>query len=97
MRQFGPAYQALNDILTKYDPVGIGDFAENEYDLEAQAILDRSAQVHSVKELKRVVEEEFDRWFSPAPTKIRERSAAIASSFWPYLKPTVTPRGRAGR
>lgn len=97
IRQFGPAYQELNDILTKFDAVGIGDFAENEYDLEVHAILARAREIDSEKELRRVVEEEFERWFAPVPTRIGKSSRAIAAAFWPYLKPPGNPRGRAGR
>ena len=91
-KRFGAAYDVLNEILDKYDPVGIADFAPNEYDLEVHTILRRVNEVGSQAALRRVVVEEFDRWFAPVQTKIRDCSGKIAADFWPHIKPFARTR-----
>ena len=96
-KRFGAAYDALNEVLEKYDPVGIAGYGEpNEYDLEVHTILGRVDEFDSEDALRRVIVEEFDRWFAPMETDIRKCAAGIAAAFWPQIRAYARNRGPAG-
>jgi len=63
-----PLYLAVLAILTRHDPIDIGWEAENpywqtEYDLATDTILPRVLPSHSIDDVRRIVHEEFVRWF----------------------------------
>jgi len=65
-RKFGGLFQDASIILFKHDPIGI-NFEDNtdEYDCEVGTILPRMSRCASANEVRRVVFEEFQRWFTP--------------------------------
>lgn len=69
---------ALEELLFRHDPVGI-NFGENtdEYRPEAETITLRRADVASFEDLRRVVHEEFVRWFGSA---IADRPSGMTPS-----------------
>jgi len=56
--------QAVEALLFRHDPGGI-NFGENldEYHAEAQTIMLRLHEAHSVEDVRRITHEEFVRWF----------------------------------
>ncbi len=70
----------VSDILFRHDPIGI-NFEDNtdEYDPEARTIVDRLGTASSEADARRIVHEEFQRWFSESIAGPQER----------YLKPTA--------
>ncbi len=74
----------VEEILFRHDPIGIG-FADNtdEYRPEAETIVPRLREAKSVVDVRRVVHEEFLRWFAGESTAGPEsRYALIADEVW---------------
>lgn len=63
-QQYGQLYLDIEEILFRYDPVGI-NFKENtdEYDPEVDTILPRLKDAKSVDDVHDIVYEEFVKWF----------------------------------
>lgn len=83
-------FAEVHAIITRHDPMGIifADHpraAETEYDPEVGTILPRLSGVGTIGELRRIVNEEFDRWFgadtSRDPRRII-RLRGIADEIW---------------
>ena len=74
-REFGPFYDAVLRILQEHDPVGIA-FAAEEYDPEVSTILPRLGEAHSVDDCRKIVYEEFVRWFSDSDARSWEERLA---------------------
>lgn len=74
---------AVSAVLFRCDPVGI-NFEENgdEYDPEAETILPRLRECHSVADVSRIVREEFVRWFDEDLAGGEERYEEVAREIW---------------
>ena len=75
-------------ILFRHDPIGIG-FADNtdEYRPEAESILPRLREAGSAVDVRRVVHEEYVRWFGGESTAGPEsRYTLIAEEIWHVWK-----------
>jgi hypothetical protein len=64
--QYGALFDEVSQILFELDPVGI-NFETNtdEYEPEVGTILPRLRSCDSVDDARRVIHEEFVRWFDP--------------------------------
>ena len=70
-------------LLFEEDPIGI-NFEENvdEYRPEAESITIRLREATSRGELRRMVHEEFVRWFDPKTAGPEERYERIGNAIW---------------
>lgn len=81
--RFGILFKEASSILFKHDPIGI-NFEENtdEYDPEVGAILPRLSRCHSSADARKVVFEEFCKWFGPETAGDEMKYDAIAADLW---------------
>ena len=90
---YGPLFDEVAEILFRHDPIGI-NFETNtdEYEPEVETILPRLEGANSASELRRIVHEEFVRWFSADGVcdyliGPEEKYEAIAREIWAaYLR-----------
>lgn len=89
-------FQDVTDLLFRHDPAGI-NFETNtdEYEPEARTILPRLRGASSVKDVQRIVHEEFVRWFDPQTAGQRSRYLAIAGELWELW--AASPLSRPGQ
>jgi len=81
--QYRELYDATAALLFRHDPAGI-NFESNtdEYELEAGTILPRLRGCQCEADVRRVVHEEFVRWFGPEHAGPQDRYAQIAAEVW---------------
>jgi len=81
--KYGELFDSTAALLFRHDPIGI-NFENNadEYEPEAGTILPRLRGCQSVDDVRRVVHEEFVRWFDAGNAGPEERYTAIASDIW---------------
>jgi hypothetical protein len=81
--EYGQLFDSIASILFRHDPVGInfGDNAD-EYGPETGTILPRLRTCHSADDVRRVVHEEFVRWFYASTAGSAEHYTKIASEIW---------------
>jgi len=88
-RQYIATYERLSNILFTEDPVGI-NFGHNtdEYEPEVGTILPRLRSCQSVDDVRRVVHDEFVKWFdvSAGPP---EAYQTIAKRVWDEVVPEL--------
>jgi hypothetical protein len=77
--------QHLEALLFRIDPIGI-NFEENtdEYRAEAETITLRRAEARNVDEVRRIVHEEFVRWFDAKTAGPAARYQSIAADLWAF-------------
>lgn len=64
-RKYKDLYDTVSEILYQHDPIGINFvFNIDEYEPEVGTILPRLKEANSPIELRKIVHEEFVRWFS---------------------------------
>jgi hypothetical protein len=82
-RKYKTLFDQASALLFRYDPIGI-NFEDNtdEYDPEVGTILPRLSGCHSTSEVRRVVFEEFCRWFGPETAGDEMSYNAIAEELW---------------
>ncbi len=73
----------LEALLFEADPIGI-NFEENsdEYRPEAETIQLRRAEAHSTADVRRIIHEEFVRWFDDQLAGPPERYEQVARQVW---------------
>jgi hypothetical protein len=73
----------LEALLFDFDPIGI-NLVENtdEYRPEAETITLRLAEAATVDDVRRIVHEEFVRWFDENLAGPEDRYGAIAGDIW---------------
>ena len=73
----------LEAILFKHDVMGIA-FEENtdEYRPEAETIALRRTEARSLDDVRRIVHEEFVRWFDAPPAGPEVKYQALAEDIW---------------
>lgn len=84
--QYGDLFDQLVQIMARHDPVGLmrDGSPEDEYTPEARPILLGLDLVTSEEDLRKVIEEVFDRCVGPH--MIPGTSAAIAKDSWPLVR-----------
>jgi hypothetical protein len=82
-KQSPELFDEVSRILFRADPIGI-NFEDNtdEYDAEAGSIIARLPECDSRDDVRRVVREEFVRWFGIDIAGNEERYSDVASSIW---------------
>lgn len=90
--QYGKLFDATASLLCRHDPVRINlDFNTDEYEPEVGTILPRLHSCKSEEDVRRVVHEEFVRWFDEHTAGPEERYTQIAAEIW-QLWLTSNPR-----
>ncbi len=81
--EYAELFDSTAALLFRHDPAGI-NFGGNtdEYESEAGTILPRLRGCRSVEDVRRVVHEEFVRWFEADIAGPEERYTAIAAGIW---------------
>lgn len=81
-RKYKTLFDDASALLFRLDPIGI-NFEDNtdEYDAEVGTILPRLSRCHSPSDVRRVVFEEFCRWFGPETAGDELSYDAIADEF----------------
>lgn len=70
-------------ILFRHDPIGISsEDNTDEYDPEVGTILPRMSRCASADEVRSVVFEEFQKWFTPEVAGEEMRYDTIAKELW---------------
>ena len=73
----------LEAILFRHDPMGINyEVNTDEYRPEAESITLRRAEAKSVDDVRRIVDEEFARWFNGVTVVRPEAFDPIARETW---------------
>ena len=87
----------LSAILFRRDPVGL-NFEENddEYDPEARTILPRLAACASAADVRRVIHEEFGRWFTEGIADRIAEPQALAEEVWAWWQARERTGNRPG-
>lgn len=77
-------HQKVTSILAAHDPLGLcaRGAPRDEYSLEARTIVPRIDEANSSAELRRVIHQEFVRWFDLSVAGTEERYTAIAEELW---------------
>ena len=82
--EYGKLFDSVAALLFQHDPIGIAFENENtdEYEPETGTILPRLRGCESASDVRRVVHEEFVRWFDAGNAGPEERYSDIASEIW---------------
>jgi hypothetical protein len=84
---YAELYDSVAALLFRYDPIGISfDTNKDEYESEVGTILPRLKSCHSADEVRRVVHEEFVRWFGSGTAGPLEHYTEIADELWRVWK-----------
>lgn len=81
---YGPIYDEVLDILYRYDPMGIAwdnPSRGEEYNPEARTIVPRLSEARSAADVRRIVFEEFRRWFGSSFRRT-ERLDELGAEIW---------------
>jgi PAS domain-containing protein len=76
-------FDSANQLFFEVDPIGI-NFEDNtdEYEAEVATVLPRLESATGEGDVRRIIREELDRWFSPEDG-IDERIDVLAARLWP--------------
>jgi hypothetical protein len=92
-REYGQAFERLNEILFQEDPVRINfEVNTDEYEPEVGTILPRLAGCASANDVRTVVHQEFVRWFDPSTAGPPDNYTVIAERIWRDVLPIVRSR-----
>jgi hypothetical protein len=81
--KYGVFFDEVAAILFRHDPEGINyGFNTDEYEPETGTIIPRLESCANIGEVRRVVHEEFRRWFAPGFTHPEEHFEAAANDIW---------------
>ena len=81
--QYGHLLDSVAALLFRHDPAGINfDDNTDEYEPETRTILPRLRTCHSADDVRRVVHEEFVRWFDADIAASQEHYTQIAFEIW---------------
>ncbi|TGK34424.1 hypothetical protein EHO66_00680 [Leptospira kmetyi] len=78
----------LSTLLYDHDPLGLTALRcpEDEYDPEAETILDRLEECHDSLSLQIVIHQEFIRWFGEEAAGPLENYEDLAMDLWNQLQ-----------
>ena len=81
--QYGTLFDKVAALLFRHDPANIKfEVNSDEYETEARTILPRLRTCKSSQDVRRVVHEEFVRWFDEATAGPEECYSEIATEIW---------------
>ena len=91
-RQYQKLFNEVRAVLNRHDPWGLlADGApQDEYEPEVGTILPRLLQAQSPEEVHRMVAEEFQAWFGPAPALVDARFPTVAADLWELRAPDAS-------
>ncbi len=83
-REYTTLFFAVRDVLSRRDPVGIvfDDINPDEYEPEVRTIIPRLKEANCVDYVRRIVFEEFVKWFDQATAEPEARYQEIAREIW---------------
>jgi hypothetical protein len=82
-RRYANLFDEASALLFRHDPIGINlEDNTDEYDPEVGTILPRLSRCHSSADARKVVFEEFCKWFGPETAGDEMRYDAIAAELW---------------
>jgi hypothetical protein len=86
--QFDALRRQVTTVLREEDPIGLihGGAPPDEYDPEIGTILPRLKEAGSVVDLRRIIHEEFSRWFGVESAAPEERYGRAAERIWPAIQ-----------
>jgi hypothetical protein len=74
---------SIEDLLFRHDPIGINfDHNTDEYRSEAETITLRLPEAATEHDLRRIIHEEFVRWFDASTAGPAERYDSITREIW---------------
>ena len=80
---YGALYDDVAALLFRHDPIGINfDVNTDEYEPEVGTILPRLRSCKSVDDVRRVVHQEFVRWFELSNAGPESAYTDIAGDIW---------------
>lgn len=83
--------ELLESILFTHDPIGLNlRYNSDEYRPEALTIMLRRGEARSMEDVRRIVHEEFTRWFDPVIAGAQSRYERIAEDIWWLWAPQRT-------
>ena len=87
--EYGELFEQVSAILFEEDPIGI-NFETNtdEYEPEVGTILPRLSECSSSEDVRRVVHEEFVRWFDAETAGPIENYTEVANQIWLAAQPS---------
>ena len=81
--EYGKLFDRIAELLFRRDPISIGaDAPADEYEPETGTILPRLRSCHSEDDARKVVYEEFVRWFDPNTAGPEESYGEVSSEIW---------------
>jgi hypothetical protein len=92
-KQYRELFDTVSEILFRRDPIGI-NFETNtdEYEAEVGTVLPRLRTCESRADVRRVVHDEFVRWFGADTCGAEDRYEAIATEIWTaWIRSAVRP------
>jgi hypothetical protein len=99
-QRYAVAYERVSDILFTGRPVAI-NFEDNtdEYTPDVDTILPRLRDCRSADDVRRIVHEEFVKWFDVVTAGPPEKYQTVAKRIWEEVVPGLTGsmRGRTTR
>ena len=91
--EYKTLYEKVADILNRHDPIGLNVGEQrDEYEPEVGTILPRLKEARSEEELRRIIHEEFVRWFGTETAGPAPRYGSTASDIWKFWN--LPPRSR---
>jgi hypothetical protein len=81
--EYRELFDEVAELLFRHDPVGINfDDNADEYEPEVGTILPRLRSCQSEDDVRRVVHQEFVRWFDASIAGSEDHYAKIATEIW---------------
>jgi len=82
-KKYRDLFDEIAAILFRHDPVGV-NFEDNvdEYEPEVGTVLPRLKECCSSSDVRRVLHQEFSRWFTPEVAGPEERYDSAANDVW---------------
>jgi hypothetical protein len=86
--EYGELFDVLSALLFHHDPISIAAAGapKDEYEPETGTILPRLKDCGSAEDVRRVVHEEFVRWFDPVTAGPENAYAKIAAEIWEIVQ-----------
>ena len=82
-KKYGKLFDQTAALLFRHDPARINfEVNTHEYELETGTILPRLTSCHSADDVRRVVHEEFVRWFDHSTAGPERAYSKIAAEIW---------------
>ena len=82
--QYKTLYRGLAELLYRHDPIGLAaaEFPKDEYEPEVGTIIPRLKDAESEEDVRRIVHQEFLRWFGEDTAGPESAYRGIAHDIW---------------